>query len=438
MEEPRARRWIAWGMLAVVAVSLACWVALGERLPREIRIATARPGGEYQLFARALAERIEQRTGRRVVLRATEGSVENHALLLAGDADLAVLQSTAVPLDGVAVLAPLYPEAVHVVVRAASDVHGLEQLAGRAVSLGPPGSGMRSSATTVLGHYGIGPDDVERSEAYFLELLEDPTLEAAVVTTGFGNPDLHRLLAGSDLRLLPIRDAEAIAVLHPLFRPLDTPRGLFGADPPQPPQALRTLATTSILAARADVGEALADAVLASLYEPDLRLEIPLLVPRHEAVERAPVPLHAFARGFLDPYEGLSTFASFVEAISGLKELLFGLAALVYLAWDGYRRSAQRRERALLQAQKDRLDAFLERTVAVERAQMDCADAETLERHLAEVTRIKLEALEELTHEDLRGDRMFLIFLIQCGNLSRKIEERIGSRRAGRSTPEPA
>jgi len=36
---------------------------------------------------------------------------------------------------------------------------------------------------------------------------------------------------------------------------------------------------------------------------------------------------------------------------------------------------------------------------------------EQLERHLDEVTVIKLQALEELSHEDLRGDRMFLIFL---------------------------
>jgi ABC-2 type transport system permease protein len=41
------------------------------------------------------------------------------------------------------------------------------------------------------------------------------------------------------------------------------------------------------------------------------------------------------------------------------------------------------------------------------------------------VTRIKLEALDSLTHESLRGDRMFLIFLQQCESLSRKIQERV-------------
>ena len=44
---------------------------------------------------------------------------------------------------------------------------------------------------------------------------------------------------------------------------------------------------------------------------------------------------------------------------------------------------------------------------------------------LDHVTRIKLEAIEELTHQDLRGDQTFAIFLSQCGNLSSKLQSKI-------------
>jgi len=44
---------------------------------------------------------------------------------------------------------------------------------------------------------------------------------------------------------------------------------------------------------------------------------------------------------------------------------------------------------------------------------------------LDKVTRIKLQALDELTHEALRGDRIFLIFLTQCANLITKIQAKI-------------
>jgi hypothetical protein len=56
---------------------------------------------------------------------------------------------------------------------------------------------------------------------------------------------------------------------------------------------------------------------------------------------------------------------------------------------------------------------------------MDAEDPQELENYLDEITRIKLRALEELTHEDLRSDRTFSIFLMQCANLIRKIQSKI-------------
>jgi len=53
------------------------------------------------------------------------------------------------------------------------------------------------------------------------------------------------------------------------------------------------------------------------------------------------------------------------------------------------------------------------------------SDPEKLRDMLNEVTRIKLKALRQLTHEDLRGDRVFLIFLTQCANLIGKIQAKM-------------
>jgi len=78
-----------------------------------------------------------------------------------------------------------------------------------------------------------------------------------------------------------------------------------------------------------------------------------------------------------------------------------------------------------LEAQRDRLDKLLAETACVERAQMDVEDVEQLNTYLDDVTLIKLRALEELQHESLRGDRLFLIFLTQCANVIRKIQSKI-------------
>ena len=49
-------------------------------------------------------------------------------------------------------------------------------------------------------------------------------------------------------------------------------------------------------------------------------------------------------------------------------------------------------------------------------------DPARLNKFLDEITEIKLKALEQLTDETLRGDRVFSIFLMQCANLINKLQ----------------
>ncbi len=78
-----------------------------------------------------------------------------------------------------------------------------------------------------------------------------------------------------------------------------------------------------------------------------------------------------------------------------------------------------------IRVQKELLDAFFEETLEIERMQMHEKDPELLKKYLEDVTRTKLHALEELTHEDLRDDRIFQIFLTECANLTRKIQSKL-------------
>ena len=67
----------------------------------------------------------------------------------------------------------------------------------------------------------------------------------------------------------------------------------------------------------------------------------------------------------------------------------------------------------------------MDKTVQIEKNQMNEKDSAKLKAWLDEVTKIKLTALTELTHEDLRGDRLFSIFLMQCANLIQKLQSKI-------------
>jgi hypothetical protein len=71
------------------------------------------------------------------------------------------------------------------------------------------------------------------------------------------------------------------------------------------------------------------------------------------------------------------------------------------------------------------LDVYLGEMIRVDRAQMETEDARALKRLLDEVTRIQIQALDELTHEELRDRQMFSLFLMQCSHVAGKIQNKI-------------
>jgi len=419
------RNGVGWTMAGLLVVSLLTWWFTRDTLPGRVRITTAVEGGQYEALGRLLADSLGERLPA-VEVEAVPGlgTVENRRRLLDGEAQLGLFQAGAAPLEGLAVLAPLHQDVVHVVVRTGLDVSSLADLAGRRVSVGPEGSGMRTLALTLLEHYSLG-ELVETSDAYFLELLEDESLDAAIVTTGLLNQDLGALLATRQFELLPVLDAEALGVKHAFLVPIDIPRGLYAERPALPAAALPSVATRALLVAPDDASDLLVGHVLAALYESDIRMQMPMMPGRALGREWTDTTLHPAADTFFDPYRGIGVFATFMESLAAVKELAFALVAGIYLIWSRWNRlkSAERARR--LQEQKDRLDQLLDKTVAIERSQMDETDLRQLKRHLDDVTLIKLEALEELSHEDLRGDRTFLIFLTQCANLIAKLQAKI-------------
>ena len=190
------RRCIPWTMIAIIVVSIVYWSVTHVRLPKNIRIATAAAGGLYHEFGEALGAEFKQHRGLDLTILVTEGSPENRRRLLDGTAELGVLQGGSVSMDGLVALAPLYRDVMLVIVRDGRGIVDVRGLVGKRVAIGLPRSGMRVSTLELLSQYHVSLDTLETEERYFLDLLEDATLDAAVVTTGLLNPDLETLLAG--------------------------------------------------------------------------------------------------------------------------------------------------------------------------------------------------------------------------------------------------
>ncbi len=421
----QVRRWVLYGLMALGALSLATWAITRETLPPVIRIAAAEKGGLYYSLATSMKPHLAKKTGKRVVVLDTQGTLENEKLLHAGRADLAILQAGAVSMEGLSALAGLYPDVIQVIVRKSSQMESIRDLAGRRVVLGSSHSGYRKSATTLLDHYSIDVSKLRETNRYFGELLSDPSLDAAIVTTGFLNPDLHKLLGTGRFKILPILDAEALAVHYAYFQPITIPRALFKGNPPVPKDPIPTVATVAFLAARKDVPHLLVTAALHAIYKCGLRLKLPIIMAEKEAAKWSLYPLHPASMDYYNPYRSIGILANFVESIAGIKELLFAFFAGVYLLWSRWERFQRKEQEKELSIQKERLDIFLGETARIERAQMETSDPKLLRSHFDEITRIKLEALQLFTDETLRSKSLFTLFLAQCANLTRKLEYKL-------------
>lgn len=411
--------------ILLIVFSVVVWLVTRETLPRTIRVATAEKGGLYAEFGEALRSSLEEKTGRKVEIVHTRGSVENRELLASGDVEVAIIQGGSVAIDDLSVIVPLYPEVVHVVARRGRGIETIADLKGKRVVFGPQGSGMRASADRILEHYSLEGQIVNPTDHYFADLLEEPSIDGAIVTTGLMNRDLQKVLGSGEFDLIPVKGAKAIAVKEPYFELTELPRGLYREGVVIPEEDTSTLATTALLAVRSDEDDLLVDSLMKAIYDGGLELQFPTLISRNDAVDRSPVSLHQVSRIYLNPPDQIGQIAKVMESMVAVKELSVALVAGVYLIWTRRKRLREKRMAEIVQQQKDRLDVYLEQTLEIERAQIKTVDVAELEGFLDRVTEIKLKALDRLTHEELRSDQTFSIFLLQCANLISKIQLKI-------------
>jgi TRAP transporter TAXI family solute receptor len=412
---------VAAGTIAVACV--VTWYWSRQTLPREIRIAAGQHDGLYHMFAQNLAERLRGRCGRPVRVIETAGTEANVELLRDGGAELALIQTVSPTPEGLAGIAPLFPEPLHFLARRRKGIHGPKDLKGKRAALGLKGSSMRQTSHTLLTHYAVA--DVQDAEEYFGALDTDDRVDAALVTTCWMNPALVKLLQRPDLELIGIDDQDGLAMRHPWLTAPTIPRGLYPGKSPVPPKPVRTVAVTALLVGRSDASDRLVRESLAALYETDLRSAFPAVLSAKAARNYDAAVMHPSVANYHDPSAALNRVAQALEFISKSKEALLGVVAFALLLWGLVRRWREQVANAADQAQKQKLDDFIARTLTVELEQMEVTDPEQLRPFLRRVTQIKQEALRELTREKVRGDQLFAIFLSQCAALSEKIQMRM-------------
>ena len=209
---------------AVVAAVTLTGAAQAQQF---FRIGTGGTAGTYYPVGGMIANAVSQPGKIVVTAQASNGSLANVNGIAGGamesgfsQSDVATWAQTGTgifegkpKIAGLRMIANLYPESIHVVVKKGSGIKSIADLKGKRVALDEPGSGTLINARLVLAAYGvkesdIKPEYIKPNQAG--DKMKDGALDAFFFTGGAPAGAIAELAsAGSGIELLPIDGAAA-------------------------------------------------------------------------------------------------------------------------------------------------------------------------------------------------------------------------------------
>ncbi len=209
------------------AFALAAAAAQAQQF---FRIGTGGTAGTYYPVGGMIANAVSQPGKIVVTAQASTGSVANVNGIVGGSLESGFSQADVATwaqkgngiyegkpnVPGLRLIANLYPESVHVVVKKGSGIKSVADLKGKRVALDEPGSGTLVNARAILLAYGlkeadIKPEYIKPNQA--ADKLKDGSLDAFFFTGGAPAGAIAELAsAGGGIDLLAIDGAQAEAL----------------------------------------------------------------------------------------------------------------------------------------------------------------------------------------------------------------------------------
>lgn len=294
----------------------ACAGPPGNRENR-LSVATGGTGGVYYVYGGGIAAEItEDLDGYQATAEATSASVDNMILVANGSSDLGftLADTAADAVEGappfeeplpLRALGQLYSNYNHIVVRADSGIEDIEDLAGRTVSIGSPGSGTEITALRILEAAGVDPEtEIEREQlsvSESAEALGDGAIDAFFWSGGLPTGAVTDIATTEDIRLL---DASGViddmrSEYGDVYREEPIPEGTYSGVP-----EVAAIAVPNYLVVNENMDDTLAHDLTRLLFEQkeDLVNVHPEAekLDTEEAQNVVPMELHPGAAGYYD------------------------------------------------------------------------------------------------------------------------------------------
>lgn len=216
-----------------------------------LSIVTGGTGGVYFPYGGGMSTVINRHIPYlRATAEVTGASVENTLMITEKTAELALIMNDVAfqayngegRFEGepkpIRTVFQMYPHHYHVVVLADSDVQSIDDIRGKRVSIGAPGSGTEFKTDLVLTALGISYDEFTEFRLPFAETgedLRDGRIDVGIWDVAAPTSSVMEITATRDIRLISFSDEEIeqITSAHPFYSRFEMAPGTYpGQDEP--------------------------------------------------------------------------------------------------------------------------------------------------------------------------------------------------------------
>ncbi|HEV7277474.1 MAG TPA: TAXI family TRAP transporter solute-binding subunit [Devosiaceae bacterium] len=272
--------------MSAVAVALMAAPGAAQAQQQFVTIGTGGVTGVYYPAGGAICRLMNQNRddhGFRCSVESTAGSVYNLNAIREGELDFGVTQSDVMYFavngeedfadagawEGLRAVFSLHPEPFTLVARADAEIESFEDLAGKRVNVGAPGSGTQSSFDVILEAMEMSRDDLALASELRPDehgpALCDNQIDAFFYAVGHPSANIADPTTTCEAQLVPITgDAiQGIVEENPYYASVEIPGGLYANNE----KAVETFGVVAALATSADVSEDAVYALVQAVFE---------------------------------------------------------------------------------------------------------------------------------------------------------------------------
>jgi len=306
------KKTIRFSMVLVCFIALAMWTVAPQASAKTefIGIGTGGTGGVYYPYGGALAEIWTQHVENvRAVAEVTGASVENTKLADQGETVVGeVMGDVAYEAyygkgrfkddpQNVSAMFVMYQNVYHVVTLEKTGIKSLEDLRGKKVSVGSPGSGTEYMSDLVLHAVGVPYESFEVRRLSFVEnanALRDGTIDVGIWCVGPPTSSIMDLATTHDIYPIPFSQEEIDKVLgkYKYYAPSEIPAGAYeGVE-----EDVATVSVWNVVICNSDLSEDLVYNLAKAAFEhQDYLMQVypgAKYTTAENAAKYSPIPLH--------------------------------------------------------------------------------------------------------------------------------------------------